>query len=141
MPLPHVKFSCKHDPKVEEIIREGCRILAGQENPQYAQVAQLLTEKHHVPVSRFRLCNCFLGKTKNRQDAHKHQQLLSAEQKKVLVDWIQYLSSTGHLLSKWTIQKKAEDICGKKPSQNWIPLFLGQNPDIKLGKPSGLDPK
>jgi hypothetical protein len=48
--------------------------------------------------------------------AHEHQQLLSAKQEKVLVDWIEYLSLTGNSVSKRTICKKAEDLCGKKPS-------------------------
>ena len=74
-------------------------------------------------------------------NAHHNQQLLSLEKEKVLVDWINHLSSTGHPLSKWTIRKKAEDLCGKKPSRNWIPLCLHWHATVKLGKPSALDPK
>jgi hypothetical protein len=139
--MPRSKASRQDDSKVEEIIQEGCQILSLQAKPQYANVAQQLFEKHSIPVSRYRLRNCFLGKTESRRASHEAQQLLSSEQEKVLVDWIEYLSSTGHPLSKRTIRKKAQDLCGKKPSRNWIPLFLRRNPSIKLGKPSGLDPK
>jgi len=141
MPLPRSKTSHHDDSKIEEIIQEGCRVLALQAKPQYADVARQLFEKHSILVSRYRLRNRFLGKTESRQASHETQQLLSFEQENVLVDWIKYLSSTGHPLSKRTIRKKAQDLCGKKPSQNWIPLFLKRNPSIKLGKPSGLDPK
>jgi hypothetical protein len=51
------------------------------------------------------------------------------------------VSSTGHPFSKWILWKKAKAICGKRPSANWIPKFLARHPEIKLGKPSGLDPQ
>ncbi|KAF8222360.1 hypothetical protein L208DRAFT_1106343, partial [Tricholoma matsutake] len=56
--------------------------------------------------------------------AYVSQQLLSPEAEKVLVDWITFLSDTGHPLSKQTIQKKAEALCGKKPSKTWNVYFL-----------------
>jgi hypothetical protein len=141
MHLPHSKVCSQDDSKIEEIIWEGCQILGLQAKPNYADVARQLSEKYSIAVPYFRLRNCFLGKTKSRRASHETQQLLGSEQEKVLVDWIEYLSSTSHPLSKCTIRKKAQDISGTKPSQNWIPLFLQRNPSIKLGKPSGLDPK
>lgn len=141
MVLPLSRVHHQHDSKLEEIIQEGCRILSAQDNPKYTKVACQLSEHHSIPIPAQTLCNCFLGKTKNPRDAHQNEQLLSPDQEKVLVDWIQYLSSTGHPLSKRTIRKKAYDIRGKKPSRNWIPLFLCRHPEIKLGKPSGLDLK
>lgn len=58
MPLPRTKASCKYDPKIEEIVREGCRILAGQGKPQYTQDARqllshLLSQQHLIIV----MCN------------------------------------------------------------------------------------
>ena len=87
------------------------------------------------------MCNHFQGKHVPPQQAHAGQQLLSLEAESVLVDWIAFLSDTGHPLSKWAIWKKAEALCGKKPSQSWIRYFLRHHLEIKLGKPSGLDPK
>ena len=138
MHLPHSKVHSKDDTQIKEIIQESCQILGSQVKPNYANVVRQLSEKHAIPVPYFQLHNRFLGKTKSWQASHETQQLLSSEQEKVLVDWIEYLSSTGHPLSKCTIRKKAQDLCGKKPSRNWIPLFLKRHSGIKLGKPSGL---
>jgi hypothetical protein len=138
MHLPRSKVHSQDDSKLEEIIQEGCQVLGSQVKPNYTDVVRQLSEKHSIPVSYFQLHNHFLGKTKFQQASHETQQLLSSKQEKVLVDWIEYLSSTGHLLS---IHKKAQDLCSKKPSQNWILLFLKCNPSIKLGKPSRLNPK
>ncbi|KAG2065125.1 hypothetical protein BDR04DRAFT_1108961, partial [Suillus decipiens] len=77
--------------------------------------------KYGVPEST--LCGRFHGVCPP-SEAHKHQQLLSENQEKVLVDWIKHL-----------------DVCQRTPSKNWIYHFLKQNPSIKLGQPSGLDPK
>jgi hypothetical protein len=55
---------------------------------------------------------------------------------RILVDWIHFYSDTSHPLSRRTIHKK-----GKRPSAGWIRHFLARWPEIKLGKPSGLDPK
>jgi len=85
--------------------------------------------------------NRLQGKHIPPQQAHVSQQLLSPEAEKVLVDWIIFLSDIGHPLSKRTIRKKAEALCGKKPSKSWIIYFLRRHPEIRLGKPSGLDPK
>lgn len=112
-----------------------------QAKPKYALTARQLSEKHSIPVPYFRLRNRFLGNAKSRQASHETQQLLSSEKELVLVNWIEYLSSTGHPLCKRTICKKAQDLCRKKPSRNWVPLFLKRHPHIRLGKSSGLDPK
>jgi hypothetical protein len=140
--LPQTKLPHQDATKIEEIVQEGCRILhLTPGKPQYAEVARQLSKKHSITVSYFTLRNHYLGKSQPHRGAHEHQQSLSAEQENVLVDWIHHLSSSGHPLTKQTIRKKAEDICGKKPSPNWVPLFLHRHPDIKLGQPSGLDPK
>jgi hypothetical protein len=40
-----------------------------------------------------------------------------------------------------TVQKKAEALSGKRPSKSWVSYFLQHHTEIRLGKPSGLDPK
>jgi hypothetical protein len=82
--------------------------------------------------------NCFQGKHVSPQQAHASQQLLSPKAEKVLIDWIIFFSDTGHPLSKQTIRKKAEALCGKKPCKSWILYFLQQHPEVRLGKPSAL---
>jgi hypothetical protein len=130
-----------YDTKLETIIQEGCSILAGQEKPNVSAVARKLSETHCIRVPYDTLRRRFLGLSKNSKYAHGKQQLLSPEQEQVLVDWINHLSSSGHPLSKRTIRKKTAAISGRKASKGWIPRFLRHHPEIKLGKPSGLDPK
>src|SRR5882762_2469836 len=135
------KNPTKYGHNIEDLIQEGCKILASQEKPCYIQVCQELKAHYGCVIPYFTLWNWYLGKSLPPKKAHVQQQLLSPEAEKVLVDWIIYLSDTAHPLSKRTIQKKAEVLCGKKPSQSWIRWFLRRWPGIQLGKPSGLDPK
>lgn len=73
--------------------------------------------------------------------AHSTQQCLSQIQENVLVDWIVLLSDTGHSVSKIVAEQMAQLICGKRPGKGWVERFLKRHPELKLGKPSGLDPK
>ena len=126
---------------IEDLIQEGCRILASQKKPQYTAVCQELQKCYGRVIPYGTLHNQFLGISLPHRKAHVQQQLLSPEAEKVLVDWIVYLSETAHPFNKWTIHKKAEALCGKKPSHSWIRWFLKHWPKIQLGKPSNLDPK
>jgi len=129
------------DPTVSELIDEGCRRLRNMEKPNYtAVIAQLLDEKK-VLVPYHTLRNRFLGKTKSYKHAHTNQQLLTPEAERVLVDWITFYSDTANPLNKRSIRKKAAQLAGKPPGKSWIRSFLGRWPEIKLGRPSGLDPK
>jgi hypothetical protein len=126
---------------IEDIIQEGCKILAGQERPRYMDVCQTLEARHSVVVSYHTLRNRFLGKSLPPRKAHTQQQILSPEAEKVLVDWIIFLSDTAHPLDKLTVRKKVMALCGTKPSASWVYWFLWRWPDIQLGRPSSLDPK
>jgi len=81
------------------------------------------------------------GKTKPRQQAHGTQQRLSLDQEAVLVVWIQLWADTAHPISISQIQRIARDLVGGKVGKNWVYRFLQWHPQLKLGKPSGLDPK
>jgi hypothetical protein len=133
--MPPKLRATDHGSKLEERLKRGCEILSAQETPNITQVAKDLQLPYYTLRRRFH------GKIGARNAAHNEQQLLDTEQEQVLVDWICKLSSSGQPLSKWTIRKKAEVFCGKKPGKNWIPCFLLHHPEIQLGKPSGLDPK
>ncbi len=62
-------------------------------------------------------------------------------QEQVLVDWSIHLSNTAHPITKCGLRKKAQALCGTKPSLvGWVKLFLSRNLQVTLGKPSGLDP-
>ncbi|KAG2061174.1 hypothetical protein BDR06DRAFT_844379, partial [Suillus hirtellus] len=73
--------------------------------------------------------------------AHRDQQLLSEVKEKVLVEWIEHLDAAGNPISRRTIKQKVHVLTKKIPGKNWIQRFLKRHPVIKLGRPSGLDPK
>jgi hypothetical protein len=135
------KLLLDSSPQIQQLIELGCDILRSQKKPNISEARREVHKRTGTNIPYHTLHNRFLGKTRPAQEAHVTQQLLSPEAEKVLVDWIIFLSNTRHPLSRRTIRKKAEAICGKVPSAKWIYLSLAQHPDIKLGKPSGLDPK
>lgn len=137
----HMPWWPTHSPKVCQLILEACNTLKAQENPNITHVLHDIKDHTGEDLPYDTVCCHFLGKALPPCEAHASQQLLSPEAERVLVDWTIFLSDTSHPLNKWTIWKKAEALCGKKPSKSWICGFLGWNPEIKLGRLSGLDPK
>ena len=81
------------------------------------------------------------GKTKPHRQAHRPQQILSSEGEVVLVAWIRLWADTARPVSISRIQRIARDLSGGKVGKNWVYRFLARHPELKLGKPSGLDPK
>ncbi|KIM88253.1 hypothetical protein PILCRDRAFT_252008 [Piloderma croceum F 1598] len=69
------------------------------------------------------------------------KQHLTDTEEHVLCDWIEYRSETGCPLSKRVLLRKVEEVIGKKPSRKWYRRVLKRHPHLRLGKPSGLDPK
>ena len=130
-----------HSPRVYQLIQEACNTLRAQENPNITQVLRDIKDRTGEDLPYDTVRRRFLGKSLPPREAHASQQLLSPEAERVLVNWIVFLSDTSHPLNKQTLRKKAEALCGKKPSESWIRGFLGRNPEIRLGRPSGLDPK
>ncbi|KAI6036046.1 hypothetical protein BKA83DRAFT_49671, partial [Pisolithus microcarpus] len=60
---------------------------------------------------------------------------------KVLVDWMHFLGTIGRPIAKDTVRPYVYDLCGRYPSENWIYRFLKCHPEVKLRRPSGIDPK
>ncbi|CDO75972.1 hypothetical protein BN946_scf184888.g22 [Trametes cinnabarina] len=85
----------------------------------------------------------FLGNTRPRTLAHETQQILTHSQERALVDWLIHLSTIGRPLNKRTVRKKVKHISGRNrtPLRKWLSRFLARHKELKLGKPSGLDPK
>ncbi len=54
-----------------------------------------------------------------------------------------HLSKIGRPLNKRTVGKKVKHILqrSRTPSRKWLNRFLARHKELKLGKPSGLDPK
>lgn len=128
-------------PEDEKLIQEACLLLRAVPKPNYAKVIRDIQKQTGVALPYHTVRNRFLGKHVPPWEAHTGQQLLTPGAEKALIDWITFLSETGHPLNKRTIRKKAEALCGKKPSHSWVHYFLGRHPEIKLCKPSSLDPK
>ena len=129
------------DREVNKLIEEGCRRLRVMEKPSYTTVIKAIHEETGKRLPYATLRRRFLGLTKPRSQAHVEQQLLSPAAEKVLVDWTRFYALTSSPLSKRAIRNKALAICGKLPTRSWTRSLLARWPSIKLGKPSGLDPK
>jgi Tc5 transposase DNA-binding domain len=134
-------FKSFSGPKRELIIREGVDLYHNQAKPNLSAVKQFLDTKYKTNVCLGTIRNRASGAHRNARKGHEAQQLLSPIQENILIEWITLLSDTGHCISKRTLRKKAEVLCGRKPGQTWIRSFLSRHTEIVLGKPSGLDPK
>ena len=103
-------------------------------------------EEHYITLTRR-----VNGTAKPKKFAHDEEKLVSGAEEGVLVEWMQYLATTGHPLNKRTIRPKVQSILRakgvenpdeKKPSRSWIRRFIKKNaPHLKMGRGSGLDPK
>jgi hypothetical protein len=92
-------------------------------------------------VPRQTLDNRIKGKHKPARKSQVSKQVLSEAEEEILIDWIQYRSDTARPLSRRTLTKKVSHLSGKTVGKRWYLRFVGRHPEIRLGKPSGLDPK
>jgi hypothetical protein len=83
----------------------------------------------------------YLGLCGSRRKSHEAQQLLNHDEELALCDWLEHFSDIGQPLSKQGLILTVQKLCGIRPSKRWYRSFLGRPPELKLGKPSGLDPK
>jgi len=137
-PHPFKSFS---ESKREQIIQEGVSLFQRQTKPNFSDVKWFLDSKYNTNVCLGTIRNRASGAHQDARKGYEAQQLLSPVQENILVEWIILLLDTGHCISKRTLRKKAEILCGHKPGPTWIHYFLSHHPEIVLGKPSGLDPK
>jgi hypothetical protein len=127
--------------KREQIIQEGVDLFWKKAKPNLSAIKWFLDTKYNTNVCLGTVRNRASGAHQDTGKGHEAQQLLSPVQENILIEWITLLSDTGHCISKQTLRKKAEVLCGHKPGQTWIRSFLSRHPEIVLRKPSGLDPK
>ena len=74
--------------------------------------------------------------------AHESQQLLSNEQRKVLVEWCRLRGNTGNPMTHTQLSALIFDMTERTPSTNWICKFVQKNADqITKKRAHGLDPK
>lgn len=136
----------KKKARLEALYTEACRQLREHEldgeNPPFKKVCDALnTENPGLTLKYHTLRRRHLNKSKPANQAHGKQQLLDEAQERVLISWVIFYSHVGQPMDKNALRMKAKVICGKKPCKGWVRLFLLRHPDLKLGRPSGLDAK
>lgn len=146
MPASRKRDGSQDASKMEDLYTEGCRRLAAMaaagQKLNYTEVYNDLKKlPHGKHISYDTLHWRHLGQSHTHRGSHGHQQLLSDAQEQVLIDWINLFAECGDPIGRQEILVMAGKICGRQPSASWIPLFLRRHPDIKLSRPSGLDPK
>ncbi|KAK0231463.1 hypothetical protein IW262DRAFT_1344268 [Armillaria fumosa] len=130
-------------PETEERLAEAEAALRQGECKTYRQAS----ERFNVPY--FTLRRRCRDEAAPKTKAHLAQLLLPPASEEILVDWIKFLSATGHPVNKRTIRPKVQtlmkelgrNIPDSSPSKSWIRRFLDRHPELKLGRGSGLDPK
>jgi hypothetical protein len=129
--------------KTEELLQSACVFHRSQQNLPPDNCLSIRQIAAKFKVSYFTLRNRLNGQHRNAHHAHESQQNLSTIQERVLVEWLTELSNQSIPLSKRTLRKKVQDITGGRirTGKQWITKFLARHPSLKLGKPSGLDPK
>ncbi|KAJ3792045.1 hypothetical protein GGU11DRAFT_660453, partial [Lentinula aff. detonsa] len=87
---------------------------------------------------------------KPRKKAHEKEMLLTGEEQKVVVEWIQYLGLAGIPVCKCTLrlkikaimESKGQAITEKSVSTTWIRKFYREHKvELKTSRGSALDPK
>lgn len=78
---------------------------------------------------------------RRKRGAQSAHQLLSVEQEATLVDWIDHRALTAKPLDRHAVQALVFELCGHIPGKNWLRRFEKRHPELKLSRPSNLDPK
>ena len=108
--------------------------LASQSAPNIAATAT----KHDV--DRSTLSRRWRGKTGSREDHVDSMSLLTKQQQKNLVSYINKLTERGIPPTHAMIRNFAYDICGKWPGKNWVYRFVQAHEKVlKSGYLFGVD--
>ncbi|KAI5827358.1 hypothetical protein K523DRAFT_223589, partial [Schizophyllum commune Tattone D] len=83
----------------------------------------------------------YLGISQPAYAAHPHQQLLSPEQERVLIEWLFFYALAGRPATATAVKYRAREMGGRAPGKNWLAGFLRRHPEVRLGKARNLDPK
>ena len=74
--------------KREQIIQEGVKLYQTQQTPNFSAIKWLLDKKYNTSICLGTIRNQASGEHQDTRTGHAAQQLLSAVQEKVLVEWI-----------------------------------------------------
>jgi Tc5 transposase DNA-binding domain len=68
----------------------------------------------------------------SRKEAHNHEQLMSASQEEVLVEWIKVQGRRGVPITHTTLAQYAREIANAPVGKTWSKRFLRRHPDLKV---------
>ena len=92
-------------------------------------------------VKRGTLRNRWLGHSVPANKSQASRQNLTPTEETTLCEWIVHQSAIGQPLGRKALLHRVSELLGRKPSRFWYRRFVKWHPDLRLGKPSGLDPK
>jgi hypothetical protein len=138
-PAQQKRTAIQNDAKLQAALADLRQQAAQGKKPNVSAAARA----HSIPCMCGTLRNRFLGKTLPAKQAHADQQYLSPQGEKALVEWLLHLGVTSQPACRRQIRAWVQNLNPKEgpPSRKWIYRFLGRHPELKFGKPSGLDPK
>jgi hypothetical protein len=115
-------------------IDDALEDLKSQEHPNYTYTAQ------KYGVERTKLSRRHRGIIGSKEDSTEQKRLLSKQQQKNLVQYINTLSERGLPPTNAMVRNFAKDICGKQPGQNWVLRFVSNfKTTLKSDYLEGLD--
>ena len=96
-----------------ELALEALRALPPGEKPNLSLVARTYN------VSQSTLSRRYRGVTGSKEEQYNNQRLLSNEQSRALIKYINQLTVRGLPPTNSILANFAKDICGKEPGKNW----------------------
>lgn len=92
-------------------------------------------------MSRTTLGDRFRGKHANRATACESRRLLTVEQEKSLLDWMDLSAMQGRPYDIQNLRSAAHELSGKTPGKQWCNRFQKRHStEVTAAKASGLDP-
>jgi hypothetical protein len=140
------KKSKQKESEIEARIQEASHALTDKTFKHISEAAR------HFDVPYDRLRRRHQRRTQSHAVAHTKQQLLNPAQEDVLCDWAKYMGTEGQPLSKnmlhvtvadmsERLQKESNETGTRKlPGKMWVYSLMDRRQDLKLKRPTGLDP-
>jgi hypothetical protein len=117
-----------------ELALEALRSLKPGEKPNISLVART------YGVDRSNLSKRFRGITGSKEVQYNNQRLLSKEQSRALINWINQLTERGLPPTNSMLENFAREISGKEPGKNWATRWIKAHSDKVISCYSkGLD--
>uniref|UniRef100_A0A093XUI9 HTH CENPB-type domain-containing protein n=1 Tax=Talaromyces marneffei PM1 TaxID=1077442 RepID=A0A093XUI9_TALMA len=117
-----------------ELALEALRSLKPDEKPNISLVART------YGVNQSNLSKRFRGVTGSKEAQYNNQRLLSKEQSRTLIKWINQLTERGLPPTNSMLENFAREISGKEPGKNWASRWLKAHSDKVISRYSkGLD--